>query len=228
MFQTSTIVSLLNDVYEGEMTMGEVLAHGDLGLGTLCGLDGEMLVVDGEALVGRADGSLSLVPLDTRIPFAVVTPFAPGLPITLGPLVHSDLLTALDRASPAPVCAVRVEGRFSRLRLRAVRRQHPPYPPLSEVVKEQAEWEVGAADAVLVGFRFPQMAAGVQVPGWHLHAATADRTTGGHVLIADLESGEALLDAAQEVHLELPPGVDITAAGHARRRAIADAETRSG
>lgn len=226
-FQTSTVTALMDARYDGDLTVGEVLAHGDLGLGTLAGLDGELVVVDGHAWVARVDGSLSPVPASTTTPFAVVTPFAPGDPVPLGGLDHDDLLARLDALSPAAVCAVRVEGTFRRLRVRSVPRQFPPYPPLGEVVARQAEWEAGAIDAVLVGFRFPARAAGLEVAGWHLHAMARDHSTGGHVLVADLAEGTAWVDTAEEVHVELPPGVDIRAADAAMREEIARAESRT-
>lgn len=224
-FQTSTVAALMDARYDGDMTIGEVLAHGDLGLGTLEGLDGELIVVDGIAYVARVDGTVSPVQASTRTPFAVVTSFAPGEPVGLDGLDHAALLAALDSLAPGPVSAVRVEGRFRRLRLRSVPRQQPPYPPLDEVVRHQAEWETGPIDAVLVGFRFPSAAAGLEVAGWHLHALARDHGTGGHVMVADLAEGTAWLDAAEEVHVELPPGVRLAVADGAMRAQIARAES---
>ena len=73
-FQASTIDALLRGELTGNLTIGELLQHGDLGLGTLNLLDGELIVVDGEALVARIDGSVERVPADARTPFAVVCP----------------------------------------------------------------------------------------------------------------------------------------------------------
>ncbi len=36
-------------LYGGTMTVGELLEHGDLGLGTLDSIDGELIVLDGKA-----------------------------------------------------------------------------------------------------------------------------------------------------------------------------------
>ena len=55
-FQNSTINALLEGVYDGSMTYGELRRHGDFGLGTFNGLDGEMIAFDGRLLpdqVGR-------------------------------------------------------------------------------------------------------------------------------------------------------------------------------
>ncbi len=225
LFQTSTVAALMDSRYDGDLTVGEVMAHGDLGLGTLAALDGELIIVDGEAHVGRTDGSLSPVAPGTTTPFAVVTPFAPGDPVTILEMDHHALLERLDAIAPGAVSAVRIEGTFRRLHLRSVPRQQKPYPPLSEVVAAQAEWEVRDVAAVVVGFRFPREAAGLEVPGWHLHAMALDHSTGGHVLEADVESVRAWIDATDEVHVELPPGVQIGGADPAMRAEIERAET---
>lgn len=226
LFQTSTVQALIDSRYEGDLTIAELLAHGDIGLGTIDGLDGELVIVDGQAFVARVDGSVSPVPDDVRTPFAVVTPFAPGTPRPAADLTHDDLLATLDHLCTMPVHAVRVHGHFTRLRVRSVPRQQPPYPPLDVVCAEQVEWEIGPVDAVLVGFRFPSLATGMEVPGWHLHALADDRQSGGHVLIADLARGTIALDAVTEVHCELPPGVEIAAPADDLADRIHAAETQ--
>ena len=46
-FQCSLMSALLAGVYDGELTVRELLQHGDFGLGTFNSLDGEMIIVDG-------------------------------------------------------------------------------------------------------------------------------------------------------------------------------------
>ena len=47
-YQISTISSLLAGGYDGDATVGELLRHGNFGLGTFNGVDGEMMVLDGK------------------------------------------------------------------------------------------------------------------------------------------------------------------------------------
>ena len=68
--------ALLDGVYDGDVTIRELLEHGDFGLGTFNGLDGEMLVLDGVCYQLRGDGSARPAEPDQRTPFAVVTWFA--------------------------------------------------------------------------------------------------------------------------------------------------------
>src|SRR4051794_12048137 len=54
--QASTIGALLDGAFEGDLSFAELAEHGDLGLGTLNHLDGEMIAIDGEFFRADADG----------------------------------------------------------------------------------------------------------------------------------------------------------------------------
>ena len=64
----------------------------------------------------------------------------------------------------------------------------------------------------MVGFRFPDFATGLNVPGYHLHFITADRERGGHVLSAIPAGVTVAVDDETEIRVELPRGVDLDAA----------------
>ena len=76
-FQTGLMSQLLDGIYDGEMTIGELLSHGSFGVGTFNGLDGEMVVLDGVCYQVRHDGSVSMPDLTQQTPYAVVTNFVP-------------------------------------------------------------------------------------------------------------------------------------------------------
>src|SRR4029079_18816996 len=75
LFQASTIGALLEGSYEGDVSFAELAEHGDLGLGTLNHLDGEMIALDGRFSRADAAGDVAEVPASERPPFAVVVPF---------------------------------------------------------------------------------------------------------------------------------------------------------
>lgn len=215
-FQTSTIEALLDGAYEGDLTVGELLTHGDLGIGTVDHLDGELVVLDGEAWVVSGSGEVRAVRAEESTPFAVVCRFSPGAPIDIGPCARvEDLFKAIDAAAPrdAPVLAVRVDATLDRARVRSVARQERPYPPLSEVVAHQREWELHPVTGTVVGFRFPDRTDGLEVPGWHLHLISADRRVGGHVMDLSLRAGRLLVEATDNLHVELPDHVTAASTG---------------
>ena len=212
LFQASTIGALLDGAYDGDVGFAELAEHGDLGLGTLNALDGEMIALDGRFYRADVDGNVNEVAGDELTPFAVVVPFEPAIDLRLGALDHDELLDHLDRALPAgtAACAIRIDGSFELVRARSVPRQHPPYRPLTEVVAEQHVFELRDISGTVVGFRFPDYAEGVEVPGYHLHFISGDRARGGHVLHCATRDVIARLDPETELHVELPPGVELT------------------
>jgi acetolactate decarboxylase len=212
-FQTSTIAALLDGAYDGDMTLGEVVRHGDLGLGTVEALDGELVVLDGELWRAGADGRVTRLAPEVRTPFAAVVPFRPDRAAELdGPLDLDGLRARIDALAPGvPALALRVDGRFARVRARSVPRQRPPYRPLAEVVAEQSVFELPPGDGTLVGFRFPPAAGGVEVAGDHLHFLSRDRRAGGHVLELELASGRLSVDPVSELHVEVPRGLRLAA-----------------
>ncbi len=74
-YQSSTMTALLDGVYDGGLTYGELEQQGDFGLGTFNELDREMVAVDGRFFQLRSDGTASPVTPDERTPFAAVTYF---------------------------------------------------------------------------------------------------------------------------------------------------------
>jgi acetolactate decarboxylase len=212
LFQASTIGALLDGSFEGDVSFAELAKHGDLGLGTLNHLDGEMIALDGRFYRADIEGNVNEVPADERTPFAVVVPFRPVVGFDLeGSLDHDRLLAEIDRRIPAETasCAVRIDGRFELIRARSVPRQEPPYRPLTEVVAEQKVFELAEVDGTMLGFRFPEYAEGIEVAGWHLHFVSEDRGRGGHVLDCRVETAHVQLDPSGELHVELPPGIDL-------------------
>ena len=212
LFQASTIGALLDDAYDGDVSFGELAEHGDLGLGTLNALDGEMIALDGRFFRADVSGAINEIDASSRTPFAVVVSFSPSVELSLDtPLDQEELLRRLDAALPAATtaCAVRLDGTFECVRARSVPRQHPPYRPLTEVVAEQHVYELRDVGGTMVGFRFPDYSDGIEVSGYHLHFITDDRSRGGHVL--DCRSGtvSAQLDPSRDLHIELPPGVEL-------------------
>jgi acetolactate decarboxylase len=228
LFQASTIGALLDGAFEGDLSFRELAGHGDLGLGTLNHLDGEMIAIDGEFFRADLDGRATPIDPEERTPFAVVTNFEPSVDERLpaDPLSHEGLLARLDELLPAgSSCAVRLDGRFDSVRARSVPRQEPPYRPLTEVVADQYVFELRDVEGTMLGFRFPAYVEGIEVAGYHLHFASADRSRGGHVLGSRSRGLRVRIDPSNDLHVELPPRVeledpDLAAETHAAVEAV--------
>jgi acetolactate decarboxylase len=215
-FQTSTLDALFEGDFDGDLTFAELAEHGDFGLGTLNGLDGEMLALDGRFLRADVEGNIGEVPPTARTPFAVVTFFDPVVEFTVdGAPDHDEFVHELNRHAPpgSPVCAVRIDGSFEFVRARSVPRHEPPYPSLTELAHEQHVFEFRDVEGTIVGFRFPSYAQGIELAGYHLHFVDADRRRGGHVLACRPRRVQVRIDHARDLHVELPPGIELGAPG---------------
>src|SRR5437588_11796049 len=92
LFQASTVQALLGGAYDGDVTLAQLLEHGDFGLGTLNGLDGELIVLDGQAWKANLDCTVAEPRGSARTPYAVVAQFTPREAIQLTePLSGQDL-----------------------------------------------------------------------------------------------------------------------------------------
>jgi acetolactate decarboxylase len=215
LFQASTIGALLDGAYDGDVSYAQLAEHGDLGLGTFDALDGEMIALDGDFYRADVDGATTPVEPDALTPFAAVTWFEPEIEHEIeAPLDHENLLDELDglAGDAGSSFAVRIDGDFDLVRARSVPRQAPPYRGLAEVAAaEQHVFDLDDVSGTIVGFRFPDYAEGVEVTGYHLHFITDERDRGGHVLDCRTRSGIAQVDMASDLHVELPPGIELDA-----------------
>lgn len=189
------------------MKYSDLKKHGDLGIGTLEGLDGEMIALDGKFYQIRTDGKAYVIPDDQTAPFAVVTSFKADSRFTLSSVgSHEELSKALDgklRCKEGPV-ALRIEAKFKKAKVRSVPKSLPPYPTLDESLKSQVVFELSDVRGTLVGFRFPESMSGVNVAGYHFHFITEDRKAGGHLLDCEAEGLNVETSMARDLSMILP------------------------
>lgn len=205
-FQVSTFGTFAKGAYEGFTTFSELKRRGDFGIGTINGLDGEMIARDGEFFLIRADGKVSKIDDSEKAPFAMVTFFKPDNRVSLSEFKNiGSLQDFVDSSLPGlgNVYAVRIDGDFSYLKVRSVPLQQKPYPPLEQVIKNQTVFELRDIQGTMVGFRFPSSLAGVNVPGYHFHFISKDGSSGGHVLDCVLKSGQAGTAVTSDLVLRL-------------------------
>lgn len=207
LYQTSLMSALLNGVYDGSTTIADLLTHGDFGLGTFNGLDGEMIVFDRSAYQLRSDGSARAARPEQKTPFAVVTWFKPQYREEIArPVSRQQLHDIIDRQIPSDnqFCALRIDGLFRHAHTRTVPRQTPPYRSMMEVLDEQPIFRFNSRQGVLVGFRTPQYMQGINVAGYHEHFITDDRLGGGHLLDYQLDCGVLTFGEIHKLMIDLP------------------------
>lgn len=206
LFQVSTSGALVEGVNDGCVTVGDLRRHGDFGVGTFDGLDGEMVLLDGRCYQARGDGDVVEPDDATLSPFAVVTHFQADRTSTVEQLGSlDDLVAHLDRERSTDnlFVGIKAVGTFARLRLRAACRTELG-TPLLVATEHQEEWELRGATGTLVGFWSPTYSRAVAVPGYHLHFLSDDRRQAGHVLAMAAPRLRVELHELRDVHLALP------------------------
>jgi len=204
--QTSTINALLSGIYDGSMTCQELLTYGDFGIGTFDKLDGEMIIFNGKIFQVKSDGRIESPALDITTPFATVCHFDPDTSFKISANNFTQLEHALDQIYPNQntFYAIQIEGIFTKMKTRSVPAQEKPYPKLTEITKNQPEFEFENVQGTLIGFRCPPFVQNINVPGYHLHFMDDTRSMGGHVLNFALQEGICQVDQQGKFSLLLP------------------------
>lgn len=223
-FQFSTLPALSLGLYDGGFTFGELLKHGDFGVGTFDALDGEAVILNGKAWRVRSDGVVSRVDKKETLPFAAVTRFAPDQNLKVAqPTEYSALREIISGKLPTANVsyAIKIHGTFARIKVRSVPKQSKPYRALAEVVKTQSVWEWKNLQGTLVGFRFPAYLSGVNLADYHFHFLADDKTRGGHLLDCQLQNGAIEIQTLRGFEMQLPAQNDFDEANLATDQSAA-------
>lgn len=210
--QISTFNALLSGLYDGQSTFNELKGFGDFGIGTLEGLDGEMIELDGAFYQVKADGIAYPVKDTMKTPFASVTFFdADQAQLVKEPINFEQLKKSLEGliSNKNIFYAIKVSGDFTYVKTRSVPGQKKPYPPLVEVTKNQPVFELHKVKGTLVGFWCPAYVEGINVPGYHLHFLTEDHKAGGHLLDFSMQNSLIEIDATPNFSMSLPLSEDF-------------------
>ncbi len=208
LFQVSALAQFAQGKYEGPITFKELKQNGNLGMGTLNGLYGEMIALDGQFFQIKSDGKVYSIDESEQTPFAMVVDFRPDKKLSINQVSDVNKLhRALDGILPDPagIYAIKIHGNFNSLKVRSVPKQEKPYPTLEDALKNQTFFELKNVKGTVVGFRFPDYMKGVNAPGYHFHFITADKNAGGHVLECDVQQAEVEMETVSSFRMSPIP-----------------------
>ncbi|MDP3147861.1 MAG: acetolactate decarboxylase [Ignavibacteria bacterium] len=213
LYQYSVINALSAGVYEGDLNVNELKKFGNFGLGTFNNIDGEMIVLDGIIYQVKTDG----VPIETAknllSPFAAVTFFKSDTTIELKtPQTLQKIKELLDAALPSEnyLYAIKISGKFQKVKTRSVPKQQQPFPDLASVIKKQVTFEKDNVNGTVIGFKMPEFIDGVNVKSYHFHFLSSDKHFGGHLLDLVLDKGKIEIGVIKEFRCQLPSTKNYT------------------
>ena len=213
-FLSCPINAIVEGLYETNTTMADLKAKGDFGIGTFNDIDGELVLLDGIIYQLDVDGNAHPVSDDQKTPFACACPFEPiSEEAVEGDYSHEEFNSFLLSLLPSQnmLYAIRVDGHFKSARTRSMPRTQN-YTPLVEATASQVESTFTDVDGTLVGFYTPGFLPSVNVPGFHFHFLSADRSRGGHLLESHLLSGTVAIQFYRRLDLNLPLTLDYLGA----------------
>jgi acetolactate decarboxylase len=204
MFQISTSTALVEGVYSGALSSSTLLREGDFGLGTFEGLDGEMIILDGE--IYQAAGDVRQRSDEFLVPFASVTHFREDAVFQIDEVeCLKDIEMACDshRISGNLFYAIRLDGVFEAVHARAAH-PVPQGSRLLDAAKTQLDFHFAHVEGTLVCLWSPSYASSFSVPGYHFHFISNDRKKGGHVLNCTAQHLHARVQVVSQYHVRLP------------------------
>ena len=207
LYQISAFNTFSSGQYDGNTTYSQLAEHGDFGIGTVNGLDGEMVALNGVFYQIPVDGKTRQLSSSAKTPYATVTFFEADQTIHVSDaLNYSELTAYINQTLPSQnaIYAIKVNGIFDYAKTRSVPMQTVPYPMLTEAVSHQSVFNLSNVSATAVGFYFPSSMDGVDFAGYHLHFLTDDHLAGGHLLDCIVRNATIEIDYTYKFTLVLP------------------------
>ncbi|MCK1203233.1 acetolactate decarboxylase [Streptococcus uberis] len=187
LFQHNTLASLMAGLYKGTLPLEKLLEHGDLGIGTLDGIDGELIICDGKAYQAIGTGQQAeVIELsgNETVPYAAIVNHRADQRFDLNePMDHELLKAQLESrfSSKNLFQSIKIKGHFKQMHVRMIPKS-PIGKRFAEIANQQPEFTEEDISGTLVGFWTPELFHGVSVAGYHLHFISDDKTFGGHVM----------------------------------------------
>ncbi len=198
--------ALLSNLFNGNTTIKEILRCGDFGIGTMNGLDGEVIILDGIAYTVREDGKAYIIDKSERSPISVVTYFKKDDFINISaPTNYKQLLDRINKylSSENIFYPIKIVGEFKHITTRSIAKQHKPYKPIESLTNEMVKFNFTNIKGTLVGFKSPSFIERIGVSGFHFHFIDEDKKVGGHLLDFEMVKGKLEYAISREFHVKL-------------------------
>ena len=214
-YQVALLQSLTQGYYDGIIKVSELKEHGDTGIGTFEGVNGEMIVIDGKVYQALSDGSVKEAADDETVPFSNVTFFESDVAANMTDVSDmASFKSALDKTVNEKgrnmFYMVKVSGTFEKMYVRSELKQEKPYKSLDKALEtDRREFSYENIAGTVVGLYCPDYMGGLNAVGWHFHFISDDRTKGGHILDLSFKNAKAELDITPRFDMKLSDNTDF-------------------
>ncbi len=209
-YQVALLQSLTLGQYDGVITVKELKEHGDIGIGTYEGVNGEMIYLDGEMYQALGDGSVVVADESETVPFATVGYFdkddeIKDVKVQSLDAMKEELNELVKENGKNQFYFIKAEGTYENILVRSELKQEKPYKTLDEALKtDQKEFEYENVDGTVVAIYFPDYLSTLNAPGWHFHFISDDKEKGGHVLDITNFEGDIKMSEMNQFEMYCP------------------------
>lgn len=211
MYQVSTLQALALGYNKSVITVETLRGHGDTGLGTFEGVDGEMIMLDGHCYRAMVDGVVEEAPQDMGVPFAAISSLKGGKEFALQEIHNiKDLKEKLNLSIEEwfglnSMHIVRIDGKFKKVSARSETGLKSHHISLKDMLEtRQKDFFFDDVEGTLVCVYFPDYMDGINAAGWHFHFLSEDKSKGGHVFEIDMEEGKVHMVKVSQIVIQLP------------------------
>ena len=178
LYQHGTLGTLMAGLLKGTASINELLQHGDLGIATLTGSNGEVIFLDGKAYHANEHKEFVELKGDELTPYATVTKFVADTSYETKDKSSEAVFAEIKEKmlSENLFSAVKISGLFKKMHVRLI-----------DSARRQPEQTETYVKGSVVGFFTPELFHGIGSAGFHVHFANDDRNFGGHVLDFEVE-----------------------------------------
>ncbi|MDR0299950.1 MAG: acetolactate decarboxylase [Streptococcaceae bacterium] len=183
-FQHNSYHSLRSGFYKGTIALSEALRHGSIGIGTLDGANGEVIILDGVAYHGDANNQVRQVGLDDNetLPYVAVLDIkASDLnSLEFENLLSDDLYAELAKSfSNYSLYGIKITGNFRLVEIMSKPAHNTA--PYEEILEKQPHFKREKLSGTMVGIWGPRHLESLYGSGYHLHFLSDDKSFGAHV-----------------------------------------------
>lgn len=214
-YQVALLQSLTQGYYDGIIKVSELKEHGDIGIGTFEGVNGEMIVLDGKVYQALGDGTVKEADETETVPFSNVTFFDKDGSLELSDIkdigtLKEKLNAMVEQNGKNLFYFIKINGKFSVMNVRSEIKQEKPYKSLDKALEtDQREFNYENIDGTVVALYCPDYMGGLNTPGWHFHFISDDKTKGGHMLDLKFDKAAAEYDATPAFEMYLTDNDDF-------------------
>ncbi|WP_295622046.1 acetolactate decarboxylase [uncultured Methanobrevibacter sp.] len=175
LYQVSLLQSFMHGEYDGFVSVKDLKSHGDTGLGTFDGANGEMIFLDGVVYQADSDGNINVMEDSETVPFATVTHFDCDSKMSdISAKDFDDLTKQLDKkineTGVNQMYVMKIKAECKNITVRSVVKQEKPYDEFTEVAaRDQKVFPHDNLNGTIIAVYFPDYMDKLNMHGWHLH-----------------------------------------------------------